>query len=114
VTTPYTEALQWISKHPGTGSASSLAKLILSLWNQDCSYSFRECVGNLDGNLSALAVRMVAHFEQHGEDAELVNVGHNVCERFPRLWDMAKAMTYARQSIREEWRRADEEASART
>lgn len=56
---PYREALLWTQQHPGTGSANSMAKLILSLWNEDCGYSFRECIGNLDGNLTRLAVRMV-------------------------------------------------------
>lgn len=32
---PYREALDWIERHPGTGSATSLAKLILSFWNGD-------------------------------------------------------------------------------
>lgn len=27
----YREALAWITEHPGTGSATSLAKLVLSL-----------------------------------------------------------------------------------
>lgn len=111
--TPYQEAQQWISKHPGTGSAASLAKLILSLWNSDCGFSFRECVGNLDGNLTGLALRMVAHFAECGEDQELVSVGHQIVEKYPRLWEMSHSMASARNTKREEWRRIDEEESAR-
>lgn len=105
---PYDEALQWVTKNPGTGSATSLAKLILSLWNSDCGFSFRECTGNLDSNLSALALRMVQHFDKHGEDAELVAVGHTICEDFPRLWEMSMAMSNARSELRQEWDRARE------
>lgn len=110
---PYQEALQWINRHPGTGSATSLAKLVLSLWNSDCGFSFRECIGNLDENLTDLALRMINHFAKYGENEELVSVGHEVVEKFPRLWDASKAMTGARNLLREEWRRADEEESAR-
>ena len=34
---PYQEALYWIEQHHGTGSARSLAQLILSLWNGDAA-----------------------------------------------------------------------------
>ena len=110
---PYREALQWIQGNPGTGSANSLAKLVLSIWNADCGYSFRECIGNLDGHLTSLSLRMVQHFAQYGEDRELVEVGHIICERFPRLWDAGVAMRDARSDLRREWQRADEEAYAR-
>jgi hypothetical protein len=45
---PYREAEAWIERHPGTGFATSLAKLVLSLWNADCAFSFREYISNLD------------------------------------------------------------------
>lgn len=106
---PYREALEWIQRHPGTGSSVSMAKLILSLWNTDCGFSFRECVGNLDDDLARLALRMVQHFAQHGEDSELVEVGHLICERFPRLWDAGMAMSRARAELHREWDRADED-----
>ena len=110
---PYQEALHWIDNHPGTGSASSLAKLLLSLWNSDCGFSFRECVGNLDENLTELALRVVAHFAKVGEDHELVDVGHKLVEQYQRLWEASVAMTNARNEKREEWRLADEAESAR-
>jgi hypothetical protein len=110
---PYREALQWIQQHPGTGSSVSMAKLVLSLWNSDCGYSFRECIGNLNGDLTAVALRMVQHFAQYGEDSELVDVGHIICERFPRLWDAGMAMTRARTELRREWERTDEEEQMR-
>jgi hypothetical protein len=110
---PYQEALQWINKHPGTGSASSLAKLILSLWSDDCGFSIRECTGNLDAHLSDLALRVVAHFLKVGENQDLVQVGHEVVEKYPRLWETSKAMAGARQEKRTEWRIADEAESAR-
>lgn len=110
---PYQEAQLWITMHPGTGSASSLAKLILSLWNADCGFSFRECTSNLDENLTNLAVRVITHFTKYGEDQDLVRIGHQIVEQYPRLWEMSTAMAGARNGKRHEWRRADEEESAR-
>lgn len=104
---PYQEAIHWIKRHPGTGSATSLAKLILSLWNEDCGFSFRECTSNLDVNLSDLAVRIASHFNDHGEDSELVAIGHEVCDLYPRLWEMSQAMSQARQAVREQWHAAE-------
>ncbi len=56
---------------------------------------------------------MVAHFAKVGEDQELANVGHQIVEKYPRLWDVSVVMKNARSDKREEWRRADEEESAR-
>ena len=105
---PYYEALRHIEQHPDTGSAASLAKLVLSFWNTECSFSFRECVGNLDTNLTALALQMASHFSTYGEDAELIQIGHAVCKRYPRLWDVGQAMTNARQDLRSHWYHEDE------
>jgi hypothetical protein len=62
--TPYDEALQFIKQDPGTGGASSLAKLVLSLYNDMCGYSFAECVGNLDDRLTSVALRMVKDYAE--------------------------------------------------
>jgi len=97
---PYPDALAWIRTHPGTSSAISLAKLILSLWNPDCGFSFRECIGNLDEERTALALRMVTHFAAVGEDADLVAVGEVVCRDWPHLWDIAQAGDRAKRALR--------------
>ncbi len=110
---PYQEGLQWITSRPGTGSARGIAKLILSLWNEDCSFSFRECVSELDSNLSGLAQRMTAQFLSAGEDQDLAEVGHKVVELYPRLWEVSLAMTHARREKQQELRLADEEESNR-
>jgi hypothetical protein len=108
--TPYHEALSWIEKYPGTGSASSLAKLLLSLWNSGCSFSYRECIDNLDDTLAHLAVRVIKHFSDHGEDEDLVRVGYRVHELYPRLWDAGQAMREARAELRRQWELEQEEA----
>jgi len=97
---PYQDALAWIRAHPGTGSATSLAKLILSLWNADCGFSFRECIGNLDEERTALALRIVTHFASVGEDADLVAAGDAVCRDWPHLWDSAQAGDRAKRALR--------------
>jgi hypothetical protein len=104
---PYQEAWNWMERHPGTGSATSMAKLVLSFWNSECSFSFRECISSFDGNLTQVAVRMAGHFARHGEDHELVEIGRKVCERYPRLWEAGQAMDRARRQLREQWEAAD-------
>lgn len=106
---PYREALGFIQRNPGTGGAGSLAKLILSLWNDECCYSFRECVSNLDGPRTALALRMAAEFAAHGETQELIDIGHRVCKSHPLLWDQGQAGTEAKRA----WRRSVEAARRR-
>jgi hypothetical protein len=65
-------------------------KLILSLWNQSNAFSLRECVDNLDGERIQLALRVAIHFANYGEDRELVEIGYQASERYPRLWSLAK------------------------
>lgn len=101
---PYGEALHWIETKPGTGSAETLAKLLLSLWNADCGFSFRECIANLDPQRTELAVRVVAHFARVGEDEELVEVGSKVCETYPRLWELSEAADEAKRDVMRRWR----------
>src|SRR6202035_1565981 len=69
---PYQVAWQRIERNPCTSSASSLVKLILSLWNQSNAFSLRECVDNLDGERTQLALRVAIHFANYREDRELV------------------------------------------
>jgi hypothetical protein len=105
--TPYQVALRWIEQNPGTSGAAGLAKLVLSLWNSECSYSFRECVRSLDDELTALSVRLVEHFAEYGEDDELVRAGYRVHELYPRLWDAGQEMQDARAKLEREWERVD-------
>jgi hypothetical protein len=105
--TPYQVALNWIEKNPGTAGAAGLAKVVLSLCNSECSYSFRECIRSFDDSLTALSVRLIEHFAEHGEDEELVRVGYRVHELYPRLWDAGQKMQDARARLEREWERAD-------
>lgn len=106
--TPYHEALHWIQLNPGTGSSAGLAKLVLSLWNSEAAFSFRECMSNLDQDRSELALRMAIHFVRHGEDMALVEVGHAVCELMPRLWELGSAGDRAKWTLQREWDRLEE------
>ena len=105
MSSPYEEALALIRKHPGTGSATSLAKLILSLWNVECCFSFRECIHNLDDERTALALQIITRFAARGEDADVVAVGHAVCSEYPRLWDLGQAGDQAKHALRTTWDR---------
>lgn len=100
---PYHEALEFIRQNQYCGSAANMAKLVLSLWNSDAAFSFRECVNNFDDTRAALALRMVQHFTKHGEDSELVEVGYTVHDLFPRLWELGAEATEAKQKLRQRW-----------
>lgn len=103
---PYHEALYLIELRPGTGSSESLAKLILSLYNRICGYSYAECIGNLDSRNIDLALRIVTHFTQHGEDEALREVGHTLANKsYKHLWLMGEAMAKACSDWRESQRR---------
>lgn len=111
--TPYAEALEWIQSHPGTGSSVGLAKLILSLWNDDCGFSYRECIRALDPKRNELAVRVIHHFHAVGENQELIRIGHEVCDSYPKLWEISEI---ANEAKREHWRaqEAEREENAET
>ena len=110
---PYTEALQFIRQYPTTGGAASMAKLVLSLYNEVCGYSFAECIGNLDEQRRVLALRLVTYYAEYGETPELRTVGEALKnDLYPRLWEMGQAMGYAREAKRREWERKEEEAHA--
>lgn len=112
--TPYAEALEWIEKHPGTGSAVSLSKLVLSFWNSDYyPFPFAACVSNLDGNLRALAISMASHYCKFGETAELQRIGRDIYELSPRLVELAGASFNAMSDVRGRWDREDEEERRR-
>lgn len=110
---PYAEALTFILRNPGTSGANGLAKLVLSLYNDLCGYSFAECVGSLDNELTQLAVHLVRHYASHGETNELREVGKTLAvDLYPRLWEMGIAMRDARQATRSKWGAAERKAEA--
>lgn len=108
---PYAEAIAWTRNHPGTGSATSLGKLILSLYNSSQAFGIGECLGNLDSNLIALSLRMVQHYVQHGEDDDLRAAGEEICKAMPRLWDIGEAGDDAKHAKREQFHEADRQAA---
>jgi hypothetical protein len=90
---PYDEALRIIRQHPGTSGAGGLAKLLVSLYNDQCSFSFAECVRVLDDRLTAVAVRMVQDYAVRGETEDLRNAGKIIVnDLYPGLWEMGIAM----------------------
>jgi hypothetical protein len=108
--TPYFEALAFIRNHPGgTGGTTGLSKLILSLWNEECCYSYRECVRALDDQNRDLAIRIIQHFHAVGEDRELVEIGHEIIRTYPRLWDITEAQIEARRTLEDRWEQQREE-----
>lgn len=108
---PYDEALQFIKQNPGTGGAGSLAKLVLSLYNSDCGFSFAECVGNLDYELTSVALRMVNDYASRGVTDDLREAGKIIAEdMYPRLWELTVAMRDARATTRRRWEQEERQA----
>ncbi len=110
---PYEPALAWIRKDPTTGSASGLAKLILSLWNDDAAFSFRECVRSFDDIRAAWALKMIDHFLQNGEDRLLQAAGKEVAKLCPSLWKLGYAGTEAKHEMLRQWDQEREERNRR-
>lgn len=110
----YQDALTIIQRHPFTGGADCLAKLLLSLWNDDAAFSFRECIRSLDAENTLIALRCVTHFAARGEDDELVKVGYRVLELYPRLWELGQAATTAKAALRREWETDDRRRALET
>jgi hypothetical protein len=105
-TNPYSEALEFIRRNPGTSGAAGLAKLVLSLYNILCGYSFAECIGSLDDKLTNLCLRMVNDYAVRGETNELRDAGDELSNKlYPGLWEMGVAMDHARQEVRAKWDR---------
>lgn len=110
---PYDEALNVIKQHQGTGGAAGLAKLVLSLYNSDCGFSFAECVGSLDGRLTGIALRMIQDFTTHGETDDLRAAGKVIAtDLYPGLWEMSMAMRDAREATRRRWQQEEQEREA--
>lgn len=100
---PYQQALDSIEHDPESGSATSLAKLILSLYNEQCGFAISECIGNLDTQLTSIALKMVAHYASYGEDEELRRIGRPLADQYERLWQQGVAMRDARTALHERW-----------
>jgi hypothetical protein len=95
----YHEAWDWISQNSGTGSANGLAKLVLSLWNQEHSYSYRECITSMDEVRIEIALRMILEFSKTGENLQLREIGHKVYKSYPYLAELTEAMIETRRSF---------------
>lgn len=99
--TAYTKAIEFIRQHPATGSAVGMAKLLLSLYNDEAAFSYRECVSNFDSERLRLAMDVIEHFNHVGETKELVSIGSELCDRYPSLWEMGYAGTVAKIKVRD-------------
>jgi hypothetical protein len=110
---PYDEALLIIRQHPGTSGAGGLAKLLLSLYNDQCGFSFAECVSGLDDRLTSVALRMVQDYARRGETEDLRAAGKIlVDDLYPGLWEMGTAMQEAREAVRKRWKREEQDREA--
>jgi hypothetical protein len=89
--TPYERAYEMLRKHPGTGGSCALAKMILSLYNDENGFAFRECVDGRDSEIVQVCLDMAAYYARHGEDEALRIVGGKVCKFYPHILDIGYA-----------------------
>lgn len=102
---PYFEAWEFIQGCPGSGGCYRIAKLVLSLWNDECAFAFSECSTALDTARKQLALRLVAVYLADGETPELVQVGHLIHQRYPDFWEIGQAASSAKRQLRDRWER---------
>lgn len=100
---PFLEAMEVIERYPGTGGSGALAKCVLSLWNSVHCFSMAEILGPLDQSNSALVVRMVQEYAQHGESDELRTAGSWVYRNNPGLVEISDAQQQGRHEVRRRW-----------
>lgn len=105
---PFLEAIQFIKYATGTGSGQGMAKLIFSIYNDRNCFGYGECIRAFDRERLDLALRMITHYHEHGEDAELREAGRYVADNYPRLIELANVMSDAKYDLREKWRREEE------
>lgn len=83
----YQEAERLIDRHPGTGGATGLMRLILSLYNGDeYPYAFSVCIQSFSPDLRRMALEMVFDYAKFGENnGELLRVGSKYAEYMSRI-----------------------------
>lgn len=113
MTHPYLVGLSLVKEHHGTSGQTALAKCILSLYNPIHAFSIGEILGPLDERYTAVILNMVKAYADQGETEELRQAGAWVYEEFPRLVELSKAMSEARQHVRYGWEREREEENRR-
>lgn len=107
---PYDEARDWINRCADTSGGVGLAKLVLSLYNEQCGFAVSECVGSMDQNLTRIALALIADYAAYGETEALRQLGRPLVDAYPGLWEHGLVMRDARAALRARWEReADEE-----
>lgn len=104
----YQESLSFVKNNRGSSSAIGMAKLILSLYNDNNAFSLSECVKNFDRERLNLASLMIGDYFANGETSELINAAHEIFEFSPDLKELADAASDAKSEVRAKWRREKE------
>lgn len=60
---------------PGRAVLAALPSCFFSLYNEQCGFSFGECVSGLDDRLTGVALRMVQDYSARGETEDLRSAG---------------------------------------
>lgn len=111
---PYLAGLDLVKQHPGTGGQIALAKAILSIYNEEHSFSMGEILRPMDDRYAGVVLQMMSAYSAHGETEELRQVGQWVYRNFPNLIELSEAMQSAKTDVRKEWARQREQEAARS
>lgn len=90
-----------MTRHPGTGGSVALGKMILSLYNDENCFAFRECVDGRDCEITQVCLDMAACYAQRGEDEALRAAGRLACETYPHLPEIGYAGHLAKRAAGE-------------
>jgi len=108
ISNPYLAGLDLAKQHHGTSGQSAMVKCILSLYNSRNSFSISEILAPLDDKYSAAVFAMLHEYARHGETEELRIAGRWCVENFPRMIELADAMSNAAGEVRYRWDREHE------
>lgn len=100
---PYLAGLELVKQHSGTSGQVALAKCILSLYNREHAFSMSEILGPLDTRYTEAVLAMVKEYAVRGETPELCAAGKYVFDNFPGLVELSRAMSAARNAVRQRW-----------
>lgn len=105
---PYLEGLKLAQQHYGTSGQGAIVKCILSLYNSRNAFSIGEILSPLDRHYTAAVFNMLQEYAHHGETEELRTAGKWCAENFPRMIELADAMSNAAGEVRYRWEKERE------
>lgn len=104
----YERALTKLKSHPSSRVRISLAKSILTVYNERHAFSVGEMFDGLDDEHKILILEIFTEYANNFENSNgFREVGRYCYDNFPRLIELSEAMFDARSVVRGKWERED-------